>query len=259
MHVIVSGLGTKDSYYNKFVSLLNEPTLVYTLEPKGSRDLQIYEFVTYIHSLVTTTTNDYDDYDDYTIIAFSLGCPLVLQSLPYLVYMPMDVIFINPANIQYDITISKSQTPGKWMWSMPRTWFSWIYSWTISRWLEEPPSLIYDLLEHPYDYWKCIVDEIGILVDWDTLLKETHTHQKIFIITSVHDRYHSFAKLLLDTFPSRLDGICMQKGQHHIIYSHVKEVARYIRMYIGITPYLTSCLRNKHDCLRKRVTFKDGS
>jgi len=169
----------------------------------------------------------------YILIAFSLGCVLVMKSLQFVKNSPSKIVLINPSNIVIDTCVN--QRPYEWFWRLPKIIQNMVlyqYNRTVSKRLEEPPYLMSYIISKPFEHWNGIVTDINRNFSWvESVNNIRHKSNRIHIISGKNDRYHKFAMLLQDMYPETFS-LKVVPGQHHIIYNDFESIAYSIRTLV---------------------------
>lgn len=224
MYIVVGGLGTNREYYAPLKAHLGQQLTIFELKKDANHVKSLAGYLNVQRR-------------PYVLIAFSLGCVLVMKSLPSLRTRPVKIFFVNPSNIVIDTCVNRR--PLEWMWRVPwvlRRAMVHIYETRTSKQLEEPPDLMRRLLSKPYDHWNDIVHRVNKDFNWLHATRRIQKdHYRIVILSGKDDRYHKFARVLNDLYPDTFT-LKTVPGQHHIIHNNHHYLSH--SMYDERQPYV---------------------
>ena len=249
MILIVGGFGNTSSYFNPFVKCLsekNEDIGIHLLDPRMS----LNEHKEALSYKVNTTKSFIH------LIAFSMGSLILVDTIPLFTHNKYKITLINPCNLFADVgldhsnhfgskynhykslcenkKISNSYNLKDLLWKMHiifflkrffKTIMTYIYMFSIGKTLDEPKSLINDLLNNNLNDLTRFVENCGFSLNWYQSLKyvKYSNVKKINIICGNKDRYLSFCKLLSNNY-SNIFSLKIVDGHHHIMNKNPYEV-----------------------------------
>jgi hypothetical protein len=250
MIIVVGGLGNDKEYFGPLLKCLERAT---------QREIHVHllthgtKLARHQEALRELINNQHDKRTRIDVVAFSMGCLLVLNAVPSFEHDNLKITFVNPSNTFMELSLDHSRYFGDKYGSytslcsrptrlstnvtrklrLLRVMFAmckymnlynqliWLYMYFVGNKLREPVELIQEMSSYDYNDLHRHVEECGMSINWFESVKsiEGTTLKRIKIVSGCYDRYNRFAHLLTEMY-SHLFVLHGVNGGHHILHNN---------------------------------------